>query len=70
MLDVRCGWAGLVSGLQPGLYSSLAVPNHITVKRSVIRNSITEFAARRRKKIYVQFCDGQEEGKRRQISGN
>jgi len=36
----------------------------------VIRNNIIEFAARRRKKIYVQVCDGQEEGKRRKISGN
>jgi hypothetical protein len=41
------------------------------VKRSEIRNSVTEFAARRRrKKIYVQIFDEQEEGKRRKISGN
>ena len=27
MLEVRCGKAGVVSGLQPGHYSSLTAPN-------------------------------------------
>jgi len=26
-LDVRCGYVGIVSGLQPGHYSSLTAPN-------------------------------------------
>jgi hypothetical protein len=62
----------VVTTNKPFLSQNLAcsIQIHITVKRSVIRNSAIELVVRRRKEIYVQVCDVQQEGRRRKISGN